>query len=119
STEHPLGTDELGRDVLLRQLAGGRASLLVGLAAAITSALIGTLVGLAAGYFGGRLDAVLMRVTDGLMALPLLPLLIVLAAVDPAKLGVAPGIATSPIAGLLRIVCIVTLVGWTTEARLV
>jgi peptide/nickel transport system permease protein len=119
SAEHPLGTDELGRDVLLRLLAGGRASLLVGLAAAITLALIGTLVGLAAGYSGGRLDALLMRVTDGLMALPLLPLLIVLAAVDPAKLGVSPDVAASPAAGLLRIVCIVSLVGWTTVARLV
>ncbi len=119
SSEHPLGTDELGRDVLWRLLAGGRASLLVGLTAAITSALIGTLVGLAAGYFGGRLDALLMRVTDGLMALPLLPLLIVLAAIDPAKLGVPPGVAASPAAGLLRIVCIVSLVGWTTVARLV
>jgi peptide/nickel transport system permease protein len=119
SAEHPLGTDELGRDVVLRLLAGGRASLLVGLAAAITSALIGTLIGLAAGYFGGRLDALLMRVTDGLMALPLLPLLIVLAAVDPAKLGVPQDVAASPLAGLLRIVCIVSLVGWTTVARLV
>ena len=54
SADHPLGTDELGRDVLLRLLAGGRASLLVGLAAAITAAMIGTVVGLAAGYFGGR-----------------------------------------------------------------
>jgi peptide/nickel transport system permease protein len=119
SAEHPLGTDELGRDVLLRLLAGGRASLLVGLAAAITSALIGTMVGLAAGYFGGRLDALLMRVTDGLMALPLLPLLIVLAAVDLAKFGVPPDVAASPVAGVLRIVCIVSLVGWTTVARLV
>jgi peptide/nickel transport system permease protein len=119
SAEHPLGTDELGRDVLLRLLAGGRASLLVGFAAAITSALIGTLVGLAAGYFGHRLDALLMRVADGLMALPLLPLLIVLAAIDPAKLGVPPGIAASPVVGLSRIVCIVSLVGWTTVARLV
>jgi peptide/nickel transport system permease protein len=119
SAEHPLGTDELGRDVVLRLLAGGRASLLVGLAAAITSTLSGTLIGLAAGYFGGRLDALLMRVTDGLMALPLLPLLIVLAAIDPAKLEVPPGVAASPLAGLLRIVCIVSLVGWTTVARLV
>ena len=119
SGAHPLGTDELGCDVLLRLLAGGRASLLVGFAAAITSALIGTLIGLAAGYFGGRLDGALMRVTDGLMALPLLPLLIVLAAIDPAKLGISPDIAASPGAGLLRIVGIVSLVGWTTVARLV
>jgi peptide/nickel transport system permease protein len=119
SSQHPLGTDELGRDVLLRLLEGGRASLLVGLAAAVTAAIIGTAIGLAAGYLGGGLDALLMRITDGLMALPLLPLLIVLAAVDPAKIGISPDVAASPMAGLLRMVVIVSLVGWTSVARLV
>jgi peptide/nickel transport system permease protein len=119
SAAHPLGTDDLGRDVLLRLLEGGRASLLVGLLAALGSAVIGTVVGLAAGYFGGRLDALLMRLTDGLLALPLLPLLIVLAALDPAKLGLPDGLVFSDFAGLARIVVIVSLFGWTTVARLV
>ncbi len=119
SAAHPLGTDDLGRDVLLRLLEGGRASLLVGLVAALGSAVIGTAVGLAAGYFGGRLDALLMRLTDGLLALPLLPLLIVLAALDPAKLGLPADLATAPLAGLARIIVIVSLFGWTTVARLV
>jgi peptide/nickel transport system permease protein len=119
SPDHPLGTDDLGRDVLLRLLQGGRASLSVGLAAAVTAAMIGTVVGLAAGYLGGPVDALLMRLADGLMALPLLPLLIVLAAVDPAKLGISPEIAASPAAGLLRIIVIISLVGWTGVARLV
>lgn len=119
SAAHPLGTDDLGRDVLLRLLEGGRASLLVGLLAALGSALLGTAVGLAAGYFGGGLDAVLMRLTDGLLALPLLPLLIVLAALDPAKLGLPDALIFSDFAGLARIVVIVSLFGWTTVARLV
>jgi peptide/nickel transport system permease protein len=119
SADHPLGTDDLGRDVLLRLLQGGQASLLVGLAAAVTAAMIGTAVGLAAGYIGGTADALLMRIADGLMALPLLPLLIVLAAIDPAKLGIPPEIAGSPAAGLLRIIVIISLVGWTGVARLV
>jgi peptide/nickel transport system permease protein len=119
SAGHPLGTDDLGRDVLLRLLQGGRASLSVGCAAAVSAAIIGTAIGLAAGYLGGPTDALLMRLADGLMALPLLPLLIVLAAVDPAKLGISPEIAASTVTGLLRIILIISLVGWTGVARLV
>ena len=119
SLAHPLGTDELGRDLLLRLLYGGRVSLLVGIVAALIAAVIGTVVGIAAGYFGGRLDAVLMRVTDGVIALPLLPLLIVLAAVDLTKLGLPAEIAEGRDASLYRIVVLVALVGWTTVARLV
>lgn len=117
--EHWLGTDELGRDVLARLLHGGRASLAVAAATATLAAVIGTLVGLLAGYHGGRADALLMRLTDGVMALPLLPLLIVLAAIDPAKLGVPPEALGSEAFALGRIVAIIGLVGWTTVARLV
>ena len=119
SAAHPLGTDELGRDLLLRLLYGGRVSLLVGLAAALCSAVIGTAIGLWAGYFGGWADAVLMRLTDGVIALPLLPLLIVLAAVDLTKLGLPQALASSQEVSLYRIVILVSLVGWTTVARLV
>ncbi len=119
SAAHFLGTDELGRDVFVRLLYGGRVSLFVGLSAAVFSAVIGTAVGLFSGYFGGRLDAVLMRVTDGVISLPLLPLLIVLAAVDMGKLGLPETLVQSDSASLLRIVLIVALFGWTTVARLV
>jgi peptide/nickel transport system permease protein len=119
SLDHPLGTDELGRDVLVRLLYGGRVSLAVGLTAAIGSAVIGTFVGLIAGFHGGRIDALLMRLTDGVIALPFLPLLIVLAAVDLAKLGIPPALAAAEHVNLVRIVIIVSLVGWTTVARLV
>ena len=117
--EHWLGTDEAGRDVLVRLLYGGRISLLVGLVAALGAATIGTFIGLMAGYHGGRLDALLMRTTDGVIALPLLPLLIILAAVDLEKAGVPADIANSEMASLYRIVFIIALVGWTTVARLV
>ncbi|HEX9648062.1 MAG TPA: ABC transporter permease [Alphaproteobacteria bacterium] len=119
SPAHPLGTDELGRDELVRLLYGGRVSLLVALAAAVISALIGTLIGLVAGYYGGWLDRLLMRLTDTVIALPLLPLLIVLAAADLSKLGIPAELAASPEVSLYRIVLIISLVGWTTVARLV
>jgi peptide/nickel transport system permease protein len=119
SWDHPMGTDDLGRDLLARLLWGGRVSLLVGLIGALAAAGIGTALGMVAGYRGGRLDALLMRLTDGIIALPMLPLLIVLAAVDPTKLGVPEAFARAPEMGVLRIVIIVALLGWTTTARLV
>ena len=119
SWQHPLGTDEIGRDLLLRLLYGGRVSLAAGLVAAIASAVIGTIIGLLAGFYGGRLDALLMRFTDGVIALPLLPLLIVLAAIDLRKLGIPSSIAQSEDVSLYRIILIIALVGWTTVARLV
>src|SRR6185437_9373124 len=119
SAAHPLGTDELGRDLLLRLLEGGRVSLAIGVAAAFAAAALGTLVGLVAGYLGGWTDRVLMRLTDGVIALPLLPLLIVLAALDLGKLGVPHVLADSPAISLVRIVVLAVLVGWTTAARLV
>ncbi|MEO3429124.1 ABC transporter permease [Pelagibius sp. CAU 1746] len=119
SPAHPLGTDELGRDLLVRLLYGGQVSLVVGLAAALCAAVIGTLLGLAAGYYGGRLDALLMRFTDGVIALPILPLLIILAAIDLGKIGLPQGLVTSESISLYRIVFLIALVGWTTVARLV
>jgi peptide/nickel transport system permease protein len=119
SVVHPLGTDDLGRDLLARLLSGGRVSIVVGLAAAVIAATIGSLLGLIAGYFGGRFDAVLMRLTDGVIALPLLAVLIVLAAIDLRKLGIPDHLAGSPEAGLIRIVVITAAFGWTTVARLV
>lgn len=119
SAAHPLGTDELGRDVLLRLLEGGRVSLTIGVAAAVTAAAVGTGVGLVAGYLGGWTDRLLMRLVDGVIALPLLPLLIVLAALDLNKLGVPHALSDSPEISLFRIVVLAVLVGWTTAARLV
>jgi peptide/nickel transport system permease protein len=119
SAAHPLGTDELGRDMLLRLLEGGRVSLAIGIAAALTAAMIGAAIGVTAGYLGGWTDRVLMRLTDGVIALPLLPLLIVLAALDLTKLGVPHRFADAPAISIVRIIALAVLIGWTTAARLV
>lgn len=74
---HPFGTDQLGRDIMARMFIGGQISVAVGLTAMVLSVVLGTLVGVTAGYFK-RLDGPLMRLTDLFLALPLLPLLLVI-----------------------------------------
>ncbi len=119
SALHLLGMDEAGRDVLIRLMIGGQISLLVGLLATVVGGAIGIAIGVIAGYFGGKIDNVLMRFTDGMIALPLLPLLIVLGAIDLTKLGFSQDFARSGAAGFWRIVVIISIVDWTSIARLV
>ena len=119
SLEHPFGTDELGRDLFIRLSYGGQVSLAVGIVAALFSSIIGTVIGLVAGYLGGRTDSFLMRFTDGVISLPLLPLLIVLVAIDLKKMGLPEELADSENMALYRIIIVIALFGWTTVARLV
>lgn len=81
SAEHLLGTDENGRDVFARLIAGGRVSIAVGLACALLTIVIGTLMGVLAGYFGGLVDRVIMRFTDGLLSIPTFFLLLAVVAI--------------------------------------
>ena len=118
SGRHWLGTDDLGRDVLLRLLYGGQVSIAVGVISTALMAVIGTAVGVTAGIVGGRTDAFLMRLTDLMLALPLIPLLIVLGAADLTKIGFSETVADSPVYIFLRIVIIIALVEWTTMARI-
>jgi peptide/nickel transport system permease protein len=100
------GTDELGRDVLTRIMHAGRISLVVGYVTAVSISVTGAVVGSVAGFYGGWIDAVLMRLVDMLISIPLLPLYLILAALIPGG-------------GVGRIVLIFTMFGWTTVARLV
>ncbi|MBX6746910.1 MAG: ABC transporter permease, partial [Acetobacteraceae bacterium] len=84
-------------------------------AVAVGATLLGIAIGLAAAWAGGWLDAVLMRIADGMLALPALPLLVVLAAVDTGRFGLPRGEVAADIA---RIVVILTLFGWVGVARL-
>jgi peptide/nickel transport system permease protein len=119
SAQHWLGTDEAGRDELVRLMVGGQISLLIGLLATAAGGIIGLLIGVCSGYFGGKLDSILMRFTDGVISLPLLPLLIVLGALDLTKLGFSSEFAHSGAAGFWRIVIIIAIVDWTGIARIV
>lgn len=94
SPAHLMGTDDLGRDILIRVLQGGRFSILIGVLAAVLGTGVGTLFGAVAGYAGGRTDNVLMRITDVAYAIPTLPLLIVLASytgADPVSMALIIG----------------------------
>jgi peptide/nickel transport system permease protein len=105
SLAHPFGLDELGRDILARILSGAQISLLVGLAVVSVSSIVGMLVGSVAGYFGGRVDDVISRIIDVLMAFPGILLAIALVAV----LGPS----------LTNVVIALSVIGWVGYARLV
>lgn len=81
SWEHPLGTDNLGRDIFRNLLSGARVSLMVGVLATLISMLLGTSMGIVSGYFGKTIDTLLMRITDFFLVIPWLPLVLVLAAI--------------------------------------
>jgi peptide/nickel transport system permease protein len=105
STSHALGLDGGGADMIRLLIAGTRVSLLVGFCAALVSAIIGGTVGLLSGYFGGKTDIALMRLTDYVIVIPDIPLMIVAAALFGRS--------------LTNIIIIIGVIYWTTTARLI
>jgi ABC-type dipeptide/oligopeptide/nickel transport system permease subunit len=103
--DHLLGTDDAGKDVLSQLIYGARISLIVGFSASFMSLIIGTVVGMTAGYFGGRADTLLMRLVDFLMVIPTLPLMLVIISFWGR--------------GLDKIIMVIGLLYWTYMARLV
>jgi peptide/nickel transport system permease protein len=101
----PLGTDSLGRDVMTQFIWGARTSLLVGLAATILAILIGSIVGITAGFYGGKIGGVLMRITEWFLVIPFLPLAIVLAAI------LGPSVK--------NIILVIGITSWPSTARLI
>lgn len=104
SSAHLFGTDDLGRDYFARALHGARASLSVGIISVIVSTIIGSIVGITSGYFGGKVDAIIMRIVDVLMSVPSFFLILILNAV------LKPGIQ--------NIIIIIGLFNWMGIARL-
>jgi peptide/nickel transport system permease protein len=116
SRAHPLGTDDLGQDILARMLYGGRISIAVGVAAMLIGVSVGTVVGAVAGHAGGVIDNVLMRVTDLFISLPQLPLLLLIVYLfrDPMKKLLGPELGM-----FILIVFVIGIVRWMPVARLV
>jgi peptide/nickel transport system permease protein len=105
SARHPLGTDNVGYDILGRLMLGGQSSLEVGFAAAILASLWGTAWGAVAGYAGGWLDAIMMRIVDSILAIPYLLIVLILATIF---------VPTIPV-----LIIVIALVSWLATARLV
>lgn len=116
SFAHPFGTDDLGHDLLARALLGGRVSMSVGVVAVLIAITLGTAIGALAGFFGGQVDSLLMRLTDLFLALPVLPLLLLTIYLfrDPLRKAFGPELGI-----FLLIVCVVGALNWMALARLV
>ncbi|MBS0563789.1 MAG: ABC transporter permease [Proteobacteria bacterium] len=115
SLAHPIGTDQLGRDMLARMIAGGKVSISVGFVAMTISICFGTFVGVMAGFFR-RLDGPLMRLTDLFLALPLLPLLLVMVMLFRDALA---GVMGPSLGTFLLIVTAIGVTSWMQSARIV
>jgi peptide/nickel transport system permease protein len=107
----PLGTDDAGHDIWTQLIYGARISLTVGFLAGFIAMFVGSSLGIMAGYFGGRTDSLIMRITDILLVIPDLPLLIVLVAtIQQMDLRVSP---------LVILILVIGLLYWTSSARLI
>ena len=105
SAVHLLGTNDIGQDIFSELIYGTRISLFMGVVSALMATAVGAVIGIAAGYFGGRVDAVLMRIVDVALTIPMLPLQIVLA----AFLG----------SSYWNIILVIGLLSWATPARVI
>ncbi len=116
SWQHPFGTNDLGQDQLARILVGGRISLTVGITAMLVAIFLGTLIGAIAGFYGGIIDSLLMRLTDLFLSLPQLPLLLLIVYLFRDTLKKIAG----PETGIfILIVLVIGSLNWMSVARLV
>ncbi|NJK48882.1 ABC transporter permease [Candidatus Gracilibacteria bacterium] len=116
SWEHPFGTNDLGQDILSRVLFGGRISLTVALAAMLVAVFLGTFIGAISGFYGGAIDAILMRLTDLFLSLPQLPLLLLIVYLFRDSMRAIAG----PEVGIfVLVVFVIGGLNWMSVARLV
>ena len=116
SWQHPFGTDALGQDQLARILQGGRISLTVGIASMMVAILLGTITGAVSGFYGGIVDSILMRITDLFLALPQLPLLLLIVYLFRESIKKLAG---AELGVFILIVLLIGGLNWMSVARLV
>jgi peptide/nickel transport system permease protein len=119
SADHPFGTDTIGRDILARTIYGGQISLIIGVTAALIETIVGVLVGAIAGYYGGLIDSLLMRVTEAMLSIPQLFLLIVMAKFFAGKVPNITLLGRTFSGSVVVIVGIIGLTSWMYLARIV
>jgi peptide/nickel transport system permease protein len=119
SREHPFGTDTVGRDVLARTVYGGQISLIIGLTAMLVELVIGVLIGAAAGYYGGTLDALLMRFTEAAFVIPQIFLLIVMSKFFGGKLPNITVLGRTFSGTVVVVIVIIGATSWMYLARIV
>jgi peptide/nickel transport system permease protein len=119
SPEHPFGTDTIGRDVMARTISGGQISLMIGLTAVIIEVILGILIGASAGFYGGRLDSILMRFTEAMLNIPEIFLLIVMAKFFGGKIPNLEIAGRTFSGSVVVIVVIIGLTSWMYLARIV
>jgi peptide/nickel transport system permease protein len=119
SAAHPFGTDTVGRDIFARTIYGGQISLIIGLTAVILETIIGILIGAAAGYYGGRLDSLLMRFTEAVFTIPQIFLLLVMAKFFSGRVPNITIYNRTYSGSVVVIIVIIGLTSWPYLARIV
>jgi peptide/nickel transport system permease protein len=119
SAEHPFGTDTTGRDILARTIYGGQISLLIGMTAVILESILGILIGALAGYYGGKIDSILMRFTEAMLNIPEIFLLLVMAKFFGGKIPTVDILGRAFSGSVIVIVVIIGLTSWMYLARIV
>jgi len=119
SREHPFGTDTIGRDILARTIYGGQISILIGLTAMVVELFIGVTIGALAGYFGGLLDALLMRLTEAVLVIPQIFLLLVMAKYFAQDIPNIQMLGRTFSGSVLVIIFVIGITSWPYLARIV
>ena len=119
SASHPFGTDQIGRDLLARTMNGGQISLLIGIVAVIIETFVGVLIGALAGYYGGFIDNLLMRITEAMLNIPEIFLLIVMAKLFGGKIPSIEFMGREFSGSVIVIIMIIGVTSWMYLARIV